>query len=70
MKGVDLVLRERTRVINSSATCIDHFAIKNVNPSQADVLQHQSFSENYPVAIQFSFIAIAIKFLALYLGFE
>ena len=50
--GFDLFEPAPTRVTSSSITCIDHIVHQNITSPECFVLEHQSFSDHYPVLIK------------------
>ena len=50
--GFDLFEPAPTRVTSSSKTCIDHIVHQNITSPESLVLDHQSFSNHYPVLIK------------------
>ena len=50
--GFDLFEPTPTRVTSSCITCIDHIIHQNITSTECFVLEHQSFSDHYPVLIK------------------
>ena len=42
---------EPTRVTESSSTCLDHFIYQNLKSIKVETLEHENFSDHYPVLL-------------------
>ena len=51
--GFDMYINTPTRISETTQSCIDHFFAYNVKVDCAHVLAHQSFSDHYPITLDF-----------------
>ena len=50
---VESVVEEATGVSSVSKNFLDHFAVRDMDNAEVNVLAHQDFSDHYPISLTF-----------------